>query len=258
MEISALPPRKQSYNRVSFILALSIYCPLVYGCIMWAGHVSSQFSFKSDEEIVKIMLKVLPPPPEPVPVMEVPSVPEPAEPQVLQKPEAPIVQQKPEEKPKPKPKQKPKQMVKKPKPVKKKAPEPKSSPEVITDRQQVKPAAAPAVPVSGKSVPAASSGPVTMVYGKTQNALMSRIVQSLLRHRYYPPQARRRGMQGVVLVAFIIRKNGSVDNIAVIKSSTDAELLKQAAVTTVKNASRDFPNTGKDIKVVVPIEFKLS
>ncbi|WP_405329783.1 TonB family protein [Ruminobacter sp.] len=225
---------------------------------MWAGHVSSQFSFKSDEEIVKIMLKVLPPPPEPVPVMEVPSVPEPAEPQVLQKPEAPIVQQKPEEKPKPKPKQKPKQMVKKPKPVKKKAPEPKSSPEVITDRQQVNPAAAPAVPVSGKSVPAASSGPVTMVYGKTQNALMSRIVQSLLKHRYYPQQARRRGIQGVVLVAFVIRKDGTVDSIAVVKSSTGADLLKQAAVTTVKNASRDFPNTGKDIKVVVPIEFKLS
>ena len=251
MEISALPPRKQSYNRVSFILALSIYCPLVYGCIMWAGHVSSQFSFKSDEEIVKIMLKVLPPPPEPVPVMEVPSVHEPAEPQVLQKPEAPIVQQKPEEKPKPKPKPKPKQMVKK-------APEPKSSPEVITDRQQVNPAAAPAVPVSGKSVPAASSGPVTMVYGKTQNALMSRIVQSLLKHRYYPQQARRRGIQGVVLVAFVIRKDGTVDSIAVVKSSTGADLLKQAAVTTVKNASRDFPNTGKDIKVVVPIEFKLS
>lgn len=258
MEISALPPRKQSYNRVSFILALSIYCPLVYGCIMWAGHVSSQFSFKSDEEIVKIMLKVLPPPPEPVPVMEVPSIPEPTEPQVLQKPEAPIVQQKPEEKPKPKPKQKPKQMVKKPKPVKKKAPEPKSSPEVITDRQQVNPAAAPAVPVSGKSVPAASSGPVTMVYGKTQNALMSRIVQSLLKHRYYPQQARRRGIQGVVLVAFVIRTDGTVDSIAVVKSSTGADLLKQAAVTTVKNASRDFPNTGKDIKVVVPIEFKLS
>lgn len=258
MEISALPPRKQSYNRVSFILALSIYCPLVYGCIMWAGHVSSQFSFKSDEEIVKIMLKVLPPPPESVPVMEVPSVPEPAEPQVLQKPEAPIVQQKPEEKTKLKPKQKPKQMVKKPKPVKKKPPEPKPSPEVITDRQQVNPAAAPAVPVSGKSVPAASSGPVTMVYGKTQNALMSRIVQSLLKHRYYPQQARRRGIQGVVLVAFVIRKDGTVDSIAVVKSSTGADLLKQAAVTTVKNASRDFPNTGKDIKVVVPIEFKLS
>lgn len=258
MEISALPPRKQSYNRVSFILALSIYCPLVYGCIMWAGHVSSQFSFKSDEEIVKIMLKVLPPPPEPVPVMEVPSVPEPAEPQVLQKTEAPIVQQKPEEKPKTKPKQKPKQMVKKPKPVKKKAPEQKSSPEVITDRQQVNPAAAPAVPVSGKTVPAASSGPVTMVYGKTQNALMSRIVQSLLKHRYYPQQARRRGIQGVVLVAFVIRKDGTVDSIAVVKSSTGADLLKQAAVTTVKNASRDFPITGKDIKVVVPIEFKLS
>ncbi|MBP3748719.1 MAG: energy transducer TonB [Ruminobacter sp.] len=223
---------------------------------MWAGHVSSQFSFKSDEEIVKIMLKVLPPPPEPVPVMEVPSVPEPAEPQVLQKPEAPIVQQKPEEKPKPKPK--PKQMVKKPKPVKKKTPEPKSSPEVITDRQQVNPAAAPAVPVSGKSVPAASSGPVTMVYGKTQNALMSRIVQSLLKHRYYPQQARRRGIQGVVLVSFVIRKDGTVDSIAVVKSSTGADFLKQAAVTTVKNASRDFPNTGKDIKVVVPIEFKLS
>ena len=254
MEISALPQRKQSYNRTSFILALSIYCPLVYGCIIWAGHVGSHVSFKSDEEIVKIMLKVLPPPqaPAPAPVMEVPKIPEPAEPPVLPKKEPQNVQQKPE------PKLKPKPVVKKTKTVKRKAPEPKPSSEVMTEQQPVKSAVQSAAPTSGVSVPAASSEPVTMVYGKNQNALMSRIVQSLLRHRYYPPQARRRGMQGVVLVAFIIRKNGSVDNIAVIKSSTDAELLKQAAVTTVKNASRDFPNTGKDIKVVVPIEFKLS
>ena len=66
-----------------------------------------------------------------------------------------------------------------------------------------------------------------------------------------------KGVLAPVLVGFIIKAGGGVENIRVLKSSTDAEILKQAAMTTVRNASGSFPKTGRDINVVVPIEFKL-
>ncbi len=247
METSALPQRKQNYNSASFFLALCIYCPLVFACVTWTEHLRSKVSLKADDEVVKIMVKALVPPPPPQ--VEAPQAPEQVSPPEVKPPEPPRIQ--PETKPKPLP------PVKKPKIVKKKSPEKKTAENIPVSDTKTQPQAAQVQQaVSGASSPA-SAGPVTMVYGKTRDTMMSRIVESLRKGLYYPPQARRRGQQGVVLVGFIIKAGGGVENIRVLKSSTDAEILKQAAMTTVRNASGSFPKTGRDINVVVPIEFKL-
>lgn len=111
------------------------------------------------------------------------------------------------------------------------------------------------LPPQGPVAPAAPHE--TLVYGKTGDVLMAEIVKILKTSLFYPEQARRTGRQGVVAVSFIIAKNGITRDIRVIKASTDSALLREAAVTTVKNASRFFPAPGRDIRIVVPVEFRL-
>lgn len=256
MKISALPPKRQNYNSVAFILAAFLYIPLVFGGIRLAGHLNSKTVMNSGEQVVKIMMKTLMPP---APVQEVP-VAEPA-PVIEEVPVPPEPEIKKPEKRETPPPVSPKKEVKKPKPLKKKKSEPVRRNEKITPPVRENPAAAvPAEKVRAEAVrgtPVQAEKPVTMVFGKTDNELMAQIVKSLKAGLYYPSQARRRGIQGVVLVSFIVGKNGQTRDIMVVRSSSGEEILGQAAMVTVKNASSRFPKTERDIKVVVPIEFRL-
>jgi protein TonB len=270
MRISVLPQKKQNYNCQAFILASLFYIPLVMSSVYVTDYLNSRVVLKSRDNEVRILMRSLEKPPEPEPVKQVtvPAPPPPAEPlpppEPPAKPEPPKVQPpvkteppvkpvpkpKPEKKPPVKPRKEKKIPVVKPEP-----PKPAAAPQ--TSAAPVNPA--PAAPATS-SVSAGSTGSntvTTMVYGKTSDALMSRIVSCLRSNLYYPNQARARGQQGIVVVSFEIDTGGRAGNIKVVKSSTDSELLKKAAVTTVQNASKTFPKPKGKVRVVVPIEFKL-
>jgi TonB family protein len=75
----------------------------------------------------------------------------------------------------------------------------------------------------------------------------------------YPMNARRRGIQGTVLVSFIIKKDGSISNVEIIKGISeecDAEALR---VIRILRKWVPAVERGKKVKskYVLPIKFKL-
>lgn len=70
----------------------------------------------------------------------------------------------------------------------------------------------------------------------------------------YPPSARREGIQGDVLVRFMVGIAGEIKNINIISSSNRA--LSNAAVSAVKQFS--CAPQGQDVAVEVPFSFRLN
>ena len=71
----------------------------------------------------------------------------------------------------------------------------------------------------------------------------------------YPPLARQRGWEGVVLVFFVIRENGTVEKIRVMKSSGH-EVLDEHAIRTVRSV-QPFPRPPSKAQLIIPIVFSL-
>ena len=71
---------------------------------------------------------------------------------------------------------------------------------------------------------------------------------------HYPPTARRDGIQGDVLVRFVVGVAGEIKNISVLNSSNRA--LSNAAVSAVKQFS--CAPQGQDVAVEVPFSFRLT
>ena len=81
-----------------------------------------------------------------------------------------------------------------------------------------------------------------------------KIIKAINEEKYYPRIARKRHIEGVVRVSFLLKKDGSV----IIKEvKTDKRYLGSAAKKTIKKASSYFPKPPKDILFHIPIEFKL-
>ena len=76
----------------------------------------------------------------------------------------------------------------------------------------------------------------------------------------YPGEAKAAGKQGRVMVQFVIRKDGSISDVTVVKSSGDASLDKEA-VRVVSSMPKWNPGThgGKPVNVqyTLPVQFKL-
>jgi periplasmic protein TonB len=70
----------------------------------------------------------------------------------------------------------------------------------------------------------------------------------------YPPAARREGIQGDVMVRFVVGLAGEIKNINILNSSNRA--LSSAAVSAVKQFS--CAAQGRDVTVEVPFSFRLS
>jgi protein TonB len=70
----------------------------------------------------------------------------------------------------------------------------------------------------------------------------------------YPLLARKRGMEGIVLVRFTIDKKGLPQDIRILKSS-GYRILDEEVRKMLKKAS-PFPEFNKEIKI--PITFKLT
>ena len=88
---------------------------------------------------------------------------------------------------------------------------------------------------------------------------MGRVASRLQRQKRYPKAAKRKKIQGTVVVSFIIRRNGSVAGVRIARRSGHG-MLDQEVLAMVRRAS-PFPpipaNAGRStITVTVPISFR--
>ncbi|MDD2830232.1 MAG: energy transducer TonB [Sulfuricurvum sp.] len=72
----------------------------------------------------------------------------------------------------------------------------------------------------------------------------------------YPAIARKLRLEGVVLVMFVLRPDGTVET-AQIKSSSGSNLLDTKAIQTILSLSGDYPALGKTFELSIPIAFNL-
>ena len=192
-----------------------------------------------------------PPKPEPKPELKV-------EPKPLPKPEPKKI-----EKPKPEPKKVEKKPLPKPEP----RPEPKIEPKVEPKPAITAPAPtttpAPAVnsnlPANNKSIASAPAQKVAQelnLSNAQSDEDFSKVIAAVKKHKSYPNNARRMKHQGVVEVRFLLKTDGSIDELKVTKSS-GFESLDNGALENVKKASSEFPKPKEDRYLRFPIAFTL-
>ncbi|MDD2781156.1 energy transducer TonB [Sulfuricurvum sp.] len=73
----------------------------------------------------------------------------------------------------------------------------------------------------------------------------------------YPTIARKLRLEGVVLVAFTLKPDGTVDT-AQVKSTSGSNVLDDRAIQTILSLSGDYPSLGKTFELSLPIAFNLS
>lgn len=72
----------------------------------------------------------------------------------------------------------------------------------------------------------------------------------------YPTIARKLRLEGVVMVTFILKPNGTVE-MAQVKSTSGSNVLDTKAIQTILSLSGDFPALGKTFELSIPIAFSL-
>ncbi|WP_261789917.1 energy transducer TonB [Campylobacter concisus] len=193
-------------------------------------------------------------------------IPEPTPPAPPPPPQPPKPEPKPELKvePKPLPKPEPKK-IEKPKPEPR--PEPKIEPKVEPKPAITAPAPtatpAPAVnsnlPANNKSIASAPAQKVAQelnLSNAQSDEDFSKVIAAVKKHKSYPNNARRMKHQGVVEVRFLLKTDGSIDELKVTKSS-GFESLDNGALENVKKASSEFPKPKEARYLRFPIAFTL-
>ena len=205
--------------------------------------------------------------PEPTP----PAPPPPPEPPKPEPKPEPKVEPKPLPKPEPKkiekPKAEPKKVEKKPLPKPEPRPEPKIEPKVEPKPAITAPApAATPAPVVNSNLPANNKSIASAPAQKVAQELnlsnaqsdedFSKVIAAVKKHKSYPNNARRMKHQGVVEVRFLLKTDGSIDELKVTKSS-GFESLDNGALENVKKASSEFPKPKEARYLRFPIAFTL-
>ena len=202
----------------------------------------------------------------------------PAPPQEPPKPEPkpePKIEPKPLPKPEPKkvekPKAEPKKVEKKPLPKPEPRPEPKTEPKVEPKPEPTPAITAPApiatpapavntnLPANNKSIAAAPAQKVAQelnLANAQSDEDFSKVIAAVKKHKNYPSNARRMRHQGVVEVRFLLKTDGSIDELKVSKSS-GFESLDKGAIENILKASSEFPKPKEARYLRFPIAFTL-
>lgn len=85
---------------------------------------------------------------------------------------------------------------------------------------------------------------------------LKKISQLLSENLYYPRSARKRNIQGAVIVKFKLSTSAKVSKIEIVSSKS--EILSRAAIKTIENLSGSFPRPPQELLLHVPITYKLS
>lgn len=93
-----------------------------------------------------------------------------------------------------------------------------------------------------------------------QSSFESKLLAWLARHKQYPRMARRRGIEGTSTLSFTVKRDGSLQELA-LKSSSGSDLLDQETVAMAKRAE-PFPGFPKELRkaaitLTVPVTFEL-
>ncbi|RAI57343.1 energy transducer TonB [Roseicella frigidaeris] len=193
--------------------------------------------------------------PEPV---AAPVEPPPAEPPPMEPPPEPVAEPPPEPPPEPVPEQVVADLP---------APPPMPPPPVPPRRpptpRPVAQTPAPAAPAvaSAPPVEAPAPTPAARVSAAAPSAsYISRLFAALERHKSYPQEARLRRIQGIALLRFSMRRDGSVTAFRLLRSAGDPS-LDEAVLAMIQRASPlpappdDLP--GDPVELSVPIRFSL-
>lgn len=160
---------------------------------------------------------------------------------------------------KPAPKPQPIILPPKPKPIVKPKLKSKPKPKKILKKQIIvsKPIVKEIVPVP--VIEQTSVTPISTIDRATlRDKYANQIREAIRKNLFYPKMAKRLRMQGVVKVAFVVQKNGSITDIRVLNSPKN--LLKKGAIKTIKSTTLEAipKKLGKEfMDIVMPIEFKL-
>ena len=87
------------------------------------------------------------------------------------------------------------------------------------------------------------------------NQHLTRIVKLLQENLYYPRRARKRGIEGEVVVKFTLQTDAKVTDIKIISSQSD--VLSRGAKKTLQNLSGEFPKPDEELTLTVPISYSL-
>ena len=87
------------------------------------------------------------------------------------------------------------------------------------------------------------------------NMHLATIAQLLQENLYYPRRARKRGIEGEVLVKFTLQKDAEVTDIKILSSQSD--ILSRGARRTLQNLSGEFPKPDEALTLTVPISYSL-
>ncbi|QOP45248.1 TonB family protein [Sulfurimonas paralvinellae] len=90
------------------------------------------------------------------------------------------------------------------------------------------------------------------VYTEKNLAIIAKLLQKNLS---YPRRARKRGIEGEVIVKFTLKTNAEVTDIEIVSSKSD--VLSRGAVKTLENLSGKFPKPDEALTLTVPIDYKL-
>ena len=272
---------KQSLSKISNYSGLAVSAIVhVAAAYFLLSHNFSEIKI-GEQKPIKIALNSFTPVPQTSApqISEEVMIPEPTPPAPPPPPEPPKPEPKPEPKvePKPLPKPEPKK-IEKPKPEPKKVekkplskpeprPEPKIEPKVEPKPAITAPAPtatpAPAVnsnlPANNKSIAAAPAQKVAQelnLSNAQSDEDFSKVIAAVKKYKSYPNNARRMKHQGVVEVRFLLKTDGSIDELKVTKSS-GFESLDNGALENVKKASSEFPKPKEARYLRFPIAFTL-
>jgi len=272
---------KQSLSKISNYSGLAVSAIVhVAAAYFLLSHNFSEIKI-GEQKPIKIALNSFTPVPQTSApqISEQVMIPEPTPPAPPPPPEPPKPEPKPEPKiepkplPKPelkkieKPKPEPKKVEKKPLPKPEPRPEPKIEPKVEPKPAITAPAPtatqAPAVnsnlPANNKSIAAAPAQKVAQelnLSNAQSDEDFSKVIAAVKKHKNYPNNARRMKHQGVVEVRFLLKTDGSIDDLKVTKSS-GFESLDNGALENVKKASSEFPKPKEARYLRFPIAFTL-
>jgi protein TonB len=85
---------------------------------------------------------------------------------------------------------------------------------------------------------------------------LRKILNAINKHKNYPEVAKRKNIEGVVYVKFVVTKNGDVADILVTKSS-GSKILDTSAIKTIEVAKKSFPHLSKDFSVAMSLNYYL-
>ena len=272
---------KQSLSKISNYSGLAVSAIVhVAAAYFLLSHNFSEIKI-GEQKPIKIALNSFTPVPQTTApqISEQVMIPEPTPPAPPPPPEPPKPEPKPEPKvePKPLPKPEPKK-IEKPKPEPKKVekkplpkPEPRPEPKIEPKPEPTPAVTAPApvatpapvvnsnLPVNNKSIASAPAQKVAQelnLSNAQSDEDFSKVIAAVKKHKSYPNNARRMKHQGVVEVRFLLKTDGSIDELKVTKSS-GFESLDNGALENVKKASSEFPKPKEARYLRFPIAFTL-